>query len=291
MKLVLVHGRDQQGKKQEALKKLWLSALKEGLDAQQLPSPDPKDVSFPYYGDALDKRVKQLDVPVGNEIKTRGGNIDPEYQQFRGELIEEIRRKAKISDAEVEREFPGALHTKGPMNWEWVQAILRALDRNVPSIGSAAIERFTRDVYVYLKFDDVRDAVNKIVADGITTERTVVVGHSLGSVVAYDALRKDKRKIDVILYLTVGSPLGVEQIRTALRPIKFPRPGVKAWYNAYDTRDVVALYPLDNGNFDVSPDKIEGFSDVENQTDNRHGIVGYLNNKTIAKRIHDAMKS
>ena len=36
--------------------------------------------------------------------------------------------------------------------------------------------------------------------------------------------------------------------------------------------------------FAVTP-AIENFDGVDNQTDNRHGIVGYLNDKSVAERI------
>lgn len=72
----------------------------------------------------------------------------------------------------------------------------------------------------------------------------VVVGHALGSVVAYDVLRRDPRRLALPLLVTVGSPLGIRAIRDELRPLRFPR-GVKAWRNAFDERDPVALWPLD----------------------------------------------
>lgn len=53
------------------------------------------------------------------------------------------------------------------------------------------------------------------------------------------------------------------------------------WLNGYDERDVVALFPLDADNFDVTP-AIENINDLRNQTDNRHGISGYLDKPGIA---------
>ena len=52
--------------------------------------------------------------------------------------------------------------------------------------------------------------------------------------------------------------------------------------------DVVALYPLDADNFPVRP-AIENNPTVKNHTDNRHGIVGYLDNPDVAKRILNAL--
>ena len=68
----------------------------------------------------------------------------------------------------------------------------------------------------------------------------------------------------------------------------FPAPPLAAWYNAFDTRDTIALYPLNKSNFPVTPE-VENYDGVKNQTDNRHGIVGYLNDPQIAGRILDAL--
>jgi hypothetical protein len=51
---------------------------------------------------------------------------------------------------------------------------------------------------------------------------------------------------------------------------------------------VVALYPLDRANFLVTPE-IENYAEVKNSTDNRHGIVGYLDDARVAKRLLDAL--
>ena len=133
----------------------------------------------------------------------------------------------------------------------------------------------------------MRDEINRIVAAALTDQPTVVVGHSLGSVVAYSVLRSDTRTLRVPLFLTVGCPLGVRPIRDQFRPLRFPLP-VSAWLNAFDRRDVVALYPLDGANFPVAP-AIENYPDVKNSTDNRHGIDGYLDNVRVAQRILDAL--
>jgi hypothetical protein len=84
------------------------------------------------------------------------------------------------------------------------------------------------------------------------------------------------------MFVTVGSLLGDRNVRDPFRPLKYPPVG--QWYNAFDPRDVVALYPLDATNFPVTPDVVNNGS-VTNQTDNRHGISGYLNDKDVARQI------
>ncbi len=85
-------------------------------------------------------------------------------------------------------------------------------------------------------------------------------------------------------FITVGSPLGIKGIKRCLdRPLRSPG-SVRNWFNAYDNRDVVALRPLDGQNFAVNP-PIENKGDVMNFTDNRHGIIGYLADPVVARKI------
>src|SRR5260370_5891237 len=178
---------------------------------------------------------------------------------------------------------PGSSVRPGFAKCRWVQAVLRAIDKHGGGMSQGALEKFTRDVFVYTTRAGVRDEIDGIVAAALTDQPTVVVGHSLGSVVAYSVLVTHRRPLRVPLYVTVGCPLGIRAIRDQFRPLKFPLP-VKSWYNAFDTRDVVALNPLDRSNFPVNP-AVVNYSSVRNQTDNRHGIVGYLNDREVATQI------
>lgn len=84
---------------------------------------------------------------------------------------------------------------------------------------------------------------------------SIVVAHSLGTVVAYNLLRRDgdREHWVVPLLVTVGSPLAVTAIKRSLSPIKHPR-CVAKWYNARDGHDTVALYPLDEHHFRIVPE-------------------------------------
>ena len=89
-------------------------------------------------------------------------------------------KKASVPDELVDEEFGNRTTERGPLNWEWVQAGLRALDRHTGLSGPILAE-FTRDVYLYLKVDACRKAVNGIVGSSLNAEPTVVVAHSLGT--------------------------------------------------------------------------------------------------------------
>jgi len=140
----------------------------------------------------------------------------------------------------------------------------------------------------------VRETIDDGVADALWPgEETVVVGHSLGSVVAYALLRERAELEDwrVPLLVTLGSPLGVREIRdriVARRPPTRCPTGVRAWFNARDPRDLVALFPLGPHTFPLEPERpaIENDDGVVNETENRHGITGYLTDPHVAACIH-----
>jgi hypothetical protein len=288
-RLVLVHGRSQQNLDPAALKIEWMNSLQNGVEANGKSLPADLDVAFPYYGNALDQISREFDVPLVSNMHTRGGPVQDEFLAFQAQVAESIRESTGVTDAQVDAEYGTNPRSRGPLNWEWVQAILRAVDKHGGGMSQSALETFTRDVFLYTTRAGVRDEIDSIVAAALTEQPTVVVGHSLGSVVAYSVLVTDRRTLRVPLYLTVGCPLGITAIRDQFRPLKSPT-SVKSWYNAFDTRDVVALNPLNRLSFPIDPEVIN-YPSVKNQTDNHHGIIGYLNDPEVTKQILTALES
>ena len=283
-RLLLVHGRAQQGRDPRSIKKEWLDALALGMGRPLAPTVE---VALPFYGDVLDEFTRQMEIPLTSDIHARGDDAQDEFLIFQAEMAEDIRQAAGITDAQIDAEYGNDPQERGPLNWKWVQSILKAIDKNSPGLGTRTLETFTRDVFLYTRRAGIRDAIDEIVSRELTDQPTVVVGHSLGSVVAFSVLGRDTRAIKVPLYLTVGSPLGVRSVRNAFIPLRRPAP-IANWYNAFDTRDVVSLYPLDDRNFPVRP-SIENNSTIRNGTDNRHGISGYLNDTTVGRKIADLL--
>src|SRR5438876_380021 len=99
-------------------------------------------VEFPFYGDELERLVQLTNTPLGIDATAKGTQTDAE-KELRGEILEDMVAALGITRADIEREYAGQPLQKGPENWEWVQAILRAVDR-VPGLNSSAIDLFTR---------------------------------------------------------------------------------------------------------------------------------------------------
>ena len=286
MKLIMVHGRGQAGKDPVVLEKEWIDALHYGLRRADKTLPRTASIEFPFYGDELESLLQQLNTPFAIDGAARGTESDVD-KRMRGEILEDIASAMGVTRADIEREFEGQPLERGPQNWEWVQAILRAIDR-VPGVNSAAIDAFTRDVYVYLSYPGVRKRIDNMVAEAFGAEPCVVLAHSLGSVVAYNVLLTRAASPPVTRFVTVGSPLGIRGVKRYLvSPLRSPD-CVTRWFNAYDDRDVVALMALDADNFDITP-PIENKMDVLNFTDNHHGITGYLADPVVAAKIVEYM--
>ncbi|MFC7491950.1 MULTISPECIES: hypothetical protein [unclassified Knoellia] len=288
--LVLVHGRSQQGKDSKALKQEWLDALHRGLRAagSDVTVPDDK-VRFPYYGDTLDDLVTDVEGKAAAVVVQSAGEPNAAEQEFIAAVVSETVESVGLSEQDIRAHaVDGAVVEQGVQNWPWVLAALRALE-NVRGLGSVSLALATRDVYTYLRNPGIQTMIEAGVRQAFDREsECVVVGHSLGSVVAYDVLKRRAASEGwtVPTFITLGSPLAVRTIVEALAPIATPD-GVQQWFNAYDSRDVVSLHPLDASHFPVTPD-IENL-EVTNDTPNRHGISGYLSDPDVARRILTAL--
>ena len=277
------HGRSQGGKSSASLLAEWRKALDRGLGSAALSLPGSVSFDQPFYGDTLDDFVTRAKLPSTRELVQMGPGQDQGYELFAQSVLQEMSTSAEISETEIRQQMPeGELQEMGPQNWEWVQALVQVIDGHWPAISGVTIEKFLTDVYLYLDKPAVRKKIDGIVEAALTDQPTVVVGHSLGSIVAYNVLVKHAPSMKLAGFLTIGSPLGIKAI-TAL--LGLPRnPAAGRWVNAYDKRDIVALNPLNARHFPVAP-PVKNFSGVRNHTDNRHGIAGYLDDPTVAKQL------
>lgn len=293
MKLVFLHGRSQEDKDPLVLRQRWVAALNQGLAKAGLELPiDERDIVFPYYGDAL----RDITSEEPSSLATVRLPLR-EYEDFTCSVLQEcldeigITQEVIAAESKPEETFSDRFSTS--LSNEWLHRGLSLLDRYVPQASARSIEATAADVTQYLKNPEVQGYIENGVAQAFRdcgTEETVVVGHSMGSIIAYRALREGGViECPVRALITIGSPLGMRVIREALSPIGHP-PNVDYWLNAYDERDIIALNPLNEKHFPVKP-KIKNYGGVENQSDNHHKIRGYLSDRVVATSIAKALRS
>ncbi|MGW1793145.1 antibiotic ABC transporter ATP-binding protein [Streptomyces tubercidicus] len=137
-----------------------------------------------------------------------------------------------------------------PLAVDRVRRALHALTRTrfFGAVSDRLLISDLKQVRRYFTEPKLREAVRARVEELIRPETRVVVGHSLGSVVAYEALCALRPERTPLTLITLGSPLGLAGlVFDRLQPAPqqgglglWPAP-VKHWTNLADSGDVVAL--------------------------------------------------
>lgn len=126
----------------------------------------------------------------------------------------------------------------------------------------------------------------------------VVVAHSQGSMIAYDVLRQLKDEgIEVSLFVTIGSPLGLPVVRsmfkrwTGTRKLPFPD-CVRRWVNVAERRDPVALDEDLGDDIAGARDRfanIDGDRINPDWRSNPHSGSGYLSIPQVRAEVRNAV--
>lgn len=146
------------------------------------------------------------------------------------------------------------------------------------------VRSFTPDVAAYFFDAGQRRAIQERLRVWLTSGPGpfVVVAHSMGSIVAYDILRElENRKVAVPLLVTVGSPLGIEEIQQRVaRPLKVPAM-VKHWHNFAARFDIVAIDRSLSGEYKPKSQLTDHPIATSGLLDNPHDVEGYLGHEQV----------
>jgi hypothetical protein len=132
------------------------------------------------------------------------------------------------------------------------------------------------------------DALKAITADG---RPVVVLSHSMGTIIAYDCLMHEPSCPEIQGLMTVGSPLGVDEVQDFFpkwnRENGFPSDKLKGpWINVYDPLDAVACADPRLAN-DFRREGAPVIEDVEERNWGtwRHSISKYLQGKQLRTKL------
>ena len=235
--IVCIHGIGQQVEGEDSLLARWIPAIRDGIGRAGGKRPDPEQVAMAFYGDLFRKEgAKALGVPPYDE-----SDITEDWEK---EMLEAWWLEA----ARVEEAVPGPEEKTKLRTPRLVQRALNGLSQS-RFFANVALKFFIADlkqVHAYLTDETVRERVQERVARTVTNNTQVVVAHSLGTIVAYEALCAHP-KWPVHSLVTLGSPLGIRNlIFEKLRPTLsdgvgvWPK-GISHWSNIADVGDIVAL--------------------------------------------------
>src|SRR5262249_42495091 len=119
----------------------------------------------------------------------------------------------------------GAMGTDRPSRQVMLDRLLRS--RTFVGIAKHLLIGDLKQVTAYLENQSLRPEVLNRLAAEVTTDVRVLIGHSLGSVIAYEFCCQH-RQTSVELLVTLGSPLGIPRlVFDRLNPP--PVGGVGAW--------------------------------------------------------------
>ncbi|GHH22376.1 hypothetical protein GCM10017674_78050 [Streptomyces gardneri] len=286
-RVVAVHGIGKQLLGEDSLLREWRPALTDGLRRAEAKSAAADlDVVMAFYGDVFRPEGELL--AVGDPLYA----ADDVKEGFESELLLEWWRAAAATDPMV---VPPGADTLAATPRS-VQAALRALSgsRFFSGVALRAMVFDLKQVHRYLTDPKVRIEARGRVTEAIGDDTRVVVAHSLGSVVAYEALcaRPGHR---VTALVTIGSPLGIpELILKRLEPAPLELggkrrgvwPGGEAlvWTNIVDDGDVVALVK------DLRPAFGDSVRSVRvHNGSHAHDATAYLTDKLCGQAIAEGL--
>jgi hypothetical protein len=278
--IIGVHGIMNQQLGRHQLVTAWGPALADGLEraaGHRVPIPD---LDIVFYGDCfLSDQAK-----AGSKGKTSDlAEFTEDDAVTLGPFVAEV-SAALTSGQRPVGGPPAKGRTSVPLTVQW---LLKSLDHRFGSRkASLLFLGELKQVRRYLLDPGLKADVDGRAEQVIGRGGRVVIGHSLGSVVAFEFVRQHPG-YPVDLLLTLGSPLGLRTVR-ALMPDpgygagRIP-PNVGQWVNVRDPRDAVACAGDLTGFW-------PGISDhtVHNQSD-AHSVSRYLSKEEAGSAVLAAL--
>jgi len=277
------------------LEEWWIKSIREGLDNIGCHSTTFQ-FELVYWADL--EYVKPLN-PVITDPKNPLFLEHPYVSNKYDESFEkESKTKKKILDT-IEDGFDMIILHKNKF-------------RGIEKIVDKTIRRMFQDLDAYYhgfcKIDKKQIAKQafrnrlKEVLQKHKKDRIMIIGHSMGSIIAYDTLTQAVPELNIDTFITVGSPLGFpliikkilleqhEKIYSEAKP-QTPDNIISDWFNFSDLDDKITLdYNLADDYFsnklNIKPVDIVINNAYEyNGQKNPHKVYGYLQNKEVAKVI------
>lgn len=282
--IVFIHGLSNKPAPQD-LRRIWLEAL--ALSVNGDPGFDLGAVgvedTFLYWADLF------YDKPLPAA----------QYESRKDELAQSVDEEVYLPDDEWTRKMEAKLvfDIVQPFADAPVDPATAEYER-IPIpwvIKKQVIKHFLLEAHHYLfNVNGIRDTIRERVMEALGKigqgTQMVLVGHSLGSIIAYDVLTGLKDCPQVQGLLTLGSPLGIDEVQDKLiwtRKNGFPSANLQGdWVNVYDPYDVVArLDPRIANDFKQEGKEVVLDVHEENWGTWRHSATKYLKGLKLRRHL------
>ncbi len=200
-KIVVVHGVGQQTEGHLTLHNRLFPALQQGV-VRAGGSVEPANVVFASYGECFRAPAEVLS-PLPNF------GAQDVADGYESELLLALWQRAASVDPHVVPPETEVL-ARAPV---WATRALAALSRSrfLAGVSDRLLIGDLKQVHRYFTDPELRSVIRGLVAATVAVDTSVVVAHSLGSVVAYEVLCSPQ-DFSVSSLVTIGSPLGLPNL-------------------------------------------------------------------------------
>lgn len=258
--IVLVHGIAQEQEAADTLEAEWVPALAGGVRTAGYPAIADRIRRDRAANDTIEARMAfygALYLKLGLQGGGPGEFSPDEAVMAEALAVQWLERAAAQASRPTERTTAARelAYVRREIGTEEAGrgAVIRSAINGVAKLrwfapfGMVFAERFVlkslAQVTRYLGDEEIRGAAQRSVLDLIGPETKIVIGHSLGSVVAYETVAGLDRPLPLLI--TLGSPLGLDTLiypKLRPQPPVFP-PSVARWVNVADRDDFIAAEP------------------------------------------------
>jgi hypothetical protein len=303
-RVVLVHGIGQQHSTREEQERQWLPSLVKGVlcsSHQGAPAVAARLASSLEVGSAPVGRMAFYgDLFLLSDVQGEDVEGNAEAQSIAEELARAVLRTAAVRGgertgaearqelqqispelSEVQRAGAAARSAIAVLDGNrWLATRIFGLARRVrPDLMQVAR---------YLADPALREQVQGLVADLIDDETRLIIGHSLGSVVAWEACHRLAQPLPMLI--TLGSPLGLGGVvydRLRPYPPTWP-PKVDRWVNVAHRDDFIAVEPRLAPLFQSADRRLIEDHELTSKHEH-HGIPGYLEEPDTGWAVAEAL--
>ncbi len=267
--IVFLHGRNQPFKTSRELELEWIGGFEDGMEKVDLDrAVRAGDRVMVRYEDIYEGDARPEDLCSAGDVSA--------YYATRKPLSPRVRRHHVRFNTETLRRWGAKyLHLSG-----------------------LALDHFLFDTRDYFTRPEMRCTTNRRLLDVLRQAKAgqrpvIVVAHSMGGLVAYDALLDFAAadSFDVRRVVTVGTQIGLDPAMKGLRPgqlsqsTESPIPAAfRSWVNIRDHKDKLGFEArryLDPSDSTRLPREIR----VYNLPGDPHNVTGYLQNRRTARAI------
>jgi hypothetical protein len=272
LRIVCLHGMNQQQYTAARLQQHWYQLLEQGLIQQHI-ALDLNEFEFcvPFYADLITQHhfVNHFNLGTFSTKDVAHGRVPAAFTHF--------------------KPHPLWQHYYALARDYAIKELLQGLDY-FPKLDAKLMQRFLIEAYLYLSDQSfIQEVHDKIAAAIQPKQPTLILAHSLGSVIAYNLL-KQHPEYQIQGLISLASPLAFKLIQAKiLHPIQRPACILGNWLNFYSTDDFLSAFPLSSRPFDFQP-AIQNQA-IHTNLANPHQLQDYLQHPLVITSLSKILKN